>query len=481
MKNINIILYAFLSFVLTLGCTKDFEELNESPNRSSEVPAHLLLGYTQRNFVNTIYNVQAGGDMGECWAQHWSKVQYNDEARYVPRRGVIDGIYSNIYSLTISEAKAMYELAELDENTNLQGISLVMQAIGYQTLVELYGPVPFTESIDIGNSQPAYDDESIIFEGIIQMLTDAASFLSNGSGSLTGSSDLFYGGDTSKWLKLANSLKFRALMRISSTKSVGTELQAIVNAGNIFEGNSDNAQLTYLAAAPDANPIWETIEDGSRPEYKISSVLVELMTSLNDTRLAVYASPADSDGEIRGKPPGYGNQTPLPNENLGYTYANISGLGEFYLNPELPGIVMSYSQLNFLMAEAANKGYISGGISAANNYYNQGISASFAANNLDATTYLTQDGISFTTQSDGATKIATQQWIALFGQGFESWTEWRRTKLPVLAPVFEGDINQIPSRLYYSTLLPSLNSVNYEAAASRIGGDLLTSTLIWQQ
>ena len=189
----------------------------------------------------------------------------------------------------------------------------------------------------------------------------------------------------------------------------------------------------------------ETIEDGSRPEYKVSSVLVELLKNLNDPRLEIYASPAESDGEIRGKPAGYGNQTPLPNEDLGYTYANISGLGEFYLNPELPGVVMSYSQLNFLMAEAANKGYISGGLSATNNYYNKGISASFASNGLDATSYLSQDGISITSQSDGDIKIATQQWIALFGQGFESWTEWRRTKLPVLAPAEEGDINQIPS------------------------------------
>ena len=480
MKNLNIILYAFLSFVLATGCTEDFEELNIDPNNSDAVPAHLLLGYSQRNFVNTIYNVQAGGDMGECWAQHWSKVQYNDEARYVPRRGVIDNIYRNIYSLTISEAKAMYGLAEVDGNTNLQGVALVMQAIGYQTLVEFFGPIPFAESIDVGNTQPAYDDESVIFEGVIQMLDNAATLLSSGTGAIPETSDLFYGGNTNRWLKLANTLKFRALMRISSIRSVNSELQAIVNSGNLFEGNEDNAQLTYLSAAPDANPIWETIVDGSRPEYKISSVLVETLESLNDPRLEVYASPAESDDEIRGKPVGYGNQTTLPNVGLGYTYDNISGLGEFYLDPELPGVVMSYSQLNFLMAEAANKGYISGGLEAANTYYNQGISASFAANGLDATVYLTQGNIPFTSQSDGATKIATQQWIALFGQGFESWTEWRRTKLPVLSPAIEGAIDQIPSRLYYSTLLPSLNSANYQAAASSIGGDELTSSLFWQ-
>jgi hypothetical protein len=86
MKNIKIILYAFLSFVLTTSCTEDYEKLNENPNRSSEIPGHLLLGYTQRNFVNTLYTMQYGGDMGACWAQQWSKVQYHSEARYIPRR-----------------------------------------------------------------------------------------------------------------------------------------------------------------------------------------------------------------------------------------------------------------------------------------------------------------------------------------------------------------------------------------------------------
>ena len=88
--------------------------------------------------------------------------------------------------------------------------------------------------------------------------------------------------------------------------------------------------------------------------------------------------------------------------------------------------------------------------------------------------------ISRTTQADGTSKIATQQWIALFGQGFETWTEWRRTKLPVLTPAVEGDIAEIPSRFYYPTLEPSLNNANYQTATSSIGGDLLTSTLFWQ-
>jgi hypothetical protein len=81
MKNLKIILFAFLSLSLITGCDKDFEEINTDPNSSVELPAHLLLGYSQRFYTNTMHSVLggAGGDMGAIWAQMWTKVQYNGE------------------------------------------------------------------------------------------------------------------------------------------------------------------------------------------------------------------------------------------------------------------------------------------------------------------------------------------------------------------------------------------------------------------
>ncbi|MDA9087024.1 SusD/RagB family nutrient-binding outer membrane lipoprotein [Polaribacter sp.] len=478
MKKINIILYTFLSFAIFTGCDEGFEELNVDPNSSTAVPAHLLLGGTQLTYMNTMYSAQLGGDMGACWAQQWSKVQYNDEARYVPRRGNMDAVWRNMYSSIISEANAMYNLADAEDNSVLKGASLVMQAVGYQTLVDFFGPIPFTEAINGDILQPAYDTEATVYAGIITMLTDASALLATGNGSITASSDLFYAGDASKWKKLANSLMFRALMRISSTpENQNSKMQGLM--GKMFASNEDNAQITYLGAAPDANPIWETIVNGNRAEYKINSVIVDILNGLNDERLAVYAG-TNASGAIVGKPSGFGAATTLPNEALGYTYANISPLGDKYLTATLPGVLMSYSQLSFLVAQAANEGYISGGIPMASAWYRQGIAASFAFNGISSATYLAQEAINFSTQSDARSKIATQEWIALFGQGFESWTEWRRNKIPVLTAAAEGDINEIPSRFYYPTTEPSLNGASYNAGVAVIGGDKLTSKLIWQ-
>ena len=78
-------------------------------------------------------------------------------------------------------------------------------------------------------------------------------------------------------------------------------------------------------------------------------------------------------------------------------------------------------------------------------------------------------------------RIGTQKWVALFSQGFEAWTEWRRTKQPALTPAQDGYISEIPSRLRYESNESSVNKVNYDAAVSQIGGngDDLTTKVWW--
>lgn len=462
---------AFLA-LSSVSCDKDFETVNTDPNNATAVPAHLLLGNIVRINQNTIYGMQQGGDMGMCWAQHLSKVQYNNEERYAPRRGAIDGIWNNLYASVIADAQTMYTIADGEENSNLKGIALILQANGFQILTDLYGPIPFTEFNKQGILKPAYDSQEVVYDGIIDLLTQADELLASGSGDVPSTSDLVYGGNTSKWRKLANSLKFKALMRISGKKDVSAQLQALASGGQLMSSNSDSAQLTYLPAQPDANPIYETIVFGTRSEYKVSSVLVNKLESLGDPRLEVYAA-FNEDDEYVGNIPG--------EENPG-SYNAFSSPGSFYLDPTLPGVILSYSQLEFLLAEAANEGYISGGIAGALAHYNQGIIANFQFNGIgsQAAAYVAKAGISFTSQSEARVKIGEQEWLALYGQGFEAWSEWRRTGYPALSPVVEAEEASIPSRLFYNSQEISLNRVNYETASATLtGGDKLTSPLWW--
>jgi hypothetical protein len=488
MKKISILFIALIG-LFSASCDKDFEEVNTTPNNPVAVPAHLMLGTIVRINQNAIYDMFNGGDMGMCWSQQVSKVQYNDEERYIPRRGSIDGIWSTLYASVISDAKSMYTLAEAEGNTNLMAISLVLQANAFQILTDLYGPVPYTHACEAGNLKPSYDSQEVVYAGILDMLNQAETLLASGSGVVPASSDLLYAGNVSKWRKFANSLKFKALMRISKApgQSVSAQLQALVNSGQLFSSNADSAQLNYLAAQPDSNPIYETIIFGTRSEYKISSVLLagnynattnpngfKGLTFLNDDRKAVYAQ-KNTAGAYVGNIPGV--------ENSG-SYGAFSSLGTKYLSPTLPGVMLSNAQVQFLLAEAANEGYITGGVVDAQTYYFKGITANFEFNGIGglAAVYTAQANIGFAGQVVGRQKIAEQSWIALFGQGFEAWTEYRRTGFPVLSAVANAapGITVVPTRLYFNSTEVSLNKANYDAAVSSlVGGDALTSRLWW--
>lgn len=468
MKKISILFIALIG-LFSASCDKDFEEVNTTPNNPVAVPAHLMLGTIVRINQNAIYDMFNGGDMGMCWSQQVSKVQYNDEERYIPRRGSIDGIWSTLYASVISDAKSMYTLAEAEGNTNLMAISLVLQANAFQILTDLYGPVPFTEACNPSILKPAYDSQEVVYDGILDLLTQADAKFASGSGDVPASSDLVYGGNTAKWRKLANSLKLKALMRISGVRSVGADVQALVAAGNLMASNSDSAQLAYLAAQPDANPIYETVVYGARFEYKVSSVMVNMLQSTTDPRLAVYAKMNSANAYV-------GN---IPGEEHSGSYAAYSSLGTLYQSATLPGVILSNAQVQFLLAEASVKGYITGD---ATTYLTNGIQSNFTFNGVSSAAYISQIESTFGTSSVAVQEevIGKQTWIALYGQGFESWTEWRRTGFPALSPVVNAAETAVPTRMYYPSTEISLNRDSYNAATATItGGDTLTSPLWW--
>ena len=468
MKRFKITLILFAALLVVSSCDKDFEEINQDPNNPISLPSHLIMPTAIRNAVNNMYSTFVGGDMGSCWSQQFAKVQYNDEARYIPRQSVIASTWRVFYANVISQADAMYKLAEAEENNNMMGVALVIQAHGYSILTDLYGDVPFSEAIntDQGIIAPAYDEQEGVYSGIIDMLTRASALLGTG-GTIDSGSDILYGGDAGLWEKFANSIKFRALMRISDVQPVGPQLQALVNGGNMFSSNADEAKLIYLSADPNANPLYETIVFGTRGEWKVNSFLVDMMSGKSDPRLPQYAQKQE-DGIYRGKPSGLIN---VPSTE--YNYTNVSAIGEFYLQPETPGYYMSNAELHFLMAEAAQKGLISGSASA---HYEAGMTASFEANEVDGSAYIAANALG---TLNPLQQIGNEKWLALFAQGLESWIEQKRTGYPVLTPALEGDINEIPSRLNYPEIEQSINAASYSDAVASQGADNLTTPIWW--
>ncbi|MGB1204563.1 MAG: SusD/RagB family nutrient-binding outer membrane lipoprotein [Chitinophagales bacterium] len=473
MKNKIILLLTFGLF-LGYGCDKGFEELNTNPNEPVSVQSGLLAGDVIRVASNTIYSTFVGGDMGSCWSQQFAKVQYNNEARYIPRESIIESTWKNIYIGVIEGATDIQKVAIEENNEAMQGLGLVMQAYGFSLLTDMYGSIPFSEAIQPENTlTPAYNTQEEVYNGVLAMLDEANTLLGSGNGAILASSDILYGGDASKWQQFANSLKFRCLMRISAKKDVSSELQEIASNRNVFGSNDDEAKLIYLGADPNANPIYETVVFGTRAEWKVNTVLVDMLTGFNDPRLPVYAQLNDA-GEYRGKPSGY---SVVPDT---WNFTNVSAIGAAYLEAEAPGYFMSYAELQFLMAEAAEKGYISGDAAT---YYNEAIYANFMSNGLSAEAYdayIAQGNVAYSS-SNGMERIGNQKWLALFCQGVESWTEQRRTGYPVLELAIDPapGVTTIPMRYTYPDIEQSVNSDNYNTAVNAQGEDLLTTKVWW--
>ncbi len=475
MLNKYLILSFLFAFVL-VGCDEGFEDLNKDPNNPNEVPADLILGKMQFDISDAMNSTFVGSDMGSCWSQQMAKTQYNDEARYSPRPSVIRFFWDDLYEKGVNESFAMYKIADADDNNNLKGIALVMRAYAFSVLTDTFGDIPFSEAgqAESGNISPKYDKQEDVYQGILALLDEAKSLLGTG-GAVSSTTDLVYGGDVVKWEKFANSLKFRALMRISKKIDVSAQLQALIDEGMLFSSVDDNAAFTYKEENPNAHPFYESIVFGNRKEYKVCNVFVDYLLANNDPRIDQMVGKNDA-GEFRGKPAGIAN---VPNDD--YNVLNVSPLGPRYLEPTLPGYFMTYSELEFLIAEAITRSDITLSAGDANVHFQNGITASFSDSQTDLTllpSFLASNVLTGIESSD-LEKIAMQNWEALFCQGVESFIEQRRTGFPVIPLPIDAYINDFTYRYTYPSEESSVNAANYQAAVANMGGDALT-TKMWR-
>ncbi len=456
----------FFGLLFLSACDKGFEEMNQDPNNPTSVPPSLLIPGITTAAMNNMYSTFVGGDMGACWSQQISKVQYNDEERFYPRQTAIDAFWNNMYEDVISDANAMYKLAVAEGNNNAKGVALVLKAYGFMVVTDVFGDIPYSEALkaEEGVIAPKYDKQADVYTGIIALLEEAASALGTG-GTISASSDVIYGGDPVLWEKFANSLKFRALMRISGKVDVKVKLQALYDGGMMFASNAEEAKLIYLSAQPNANPIYETIVFGTRNEFKACNTLTNLMGT-TDPRLPVFFKKIGSN--VIGKPPGIAD---VPSQ--AYNYTNVSAVGDFYLRPEAPAYFLSYAELQFLIAEASLKTYITHADAAT--HYANGVTASFdSANNTQgASTLISNNPVNLT-------NIYNQKYISLYWQGIEAWTEQRRTGFPVLQTVADANPSVAKANRYnYNTLEASINATNYSTAVASQGADALSTKVWW--
>lgn len=481
-------LWALLTIVFAAACTEDFEEINTNRNSPTTTQPNLILPGVQRDIMNSL--VDETWSIGNTVIQHTAKNQFVNEDRYLwgERNTIWNAVYDNM-----RDVNNILLLAEEDNLPNYKGVALILKSWLFSLVTDAYGDVPYSEALSgkEGVFFPKYDTQESIYAGILSDLEEANQLL-NGAFNISG--DLIYDGNVENWRKLANSLRIRYLMRISGRRDVSAELSTIVNNPDqypIFTSNDDHAVYTYLAESPDQFPLF-TYRIGSFNEFRASKTLTDRLKATNDPRLFIFvrptpateATPSTADDQYVGIPNGMADVEALTYNGGPEFQSRIGPLYFEQANTPLglqvaKGVIMTYAELQFLLAEAAQKSLIGGD---AETYYMNGINASFDFYGITPDAgYFTQPDVAYTgTQDDLLEKIGTQKWISLFFQGMEAWFEWRRTGYPVLAPAVDNQNNNIiPVRFIYPIIEQSLNSDNRAEAVSRQGEDDLNSRVWW--
>lgn len=512
-----------LTFALTIatilsftGCDKGFEKINTDPINIINSSPDKLLSPALVNVLtlNMTRNRSLNNELMQVTVQQ--SEDENAVFRYDFRPNLADAPWNAWYS-ELTNIRDIYEVASMPEylNDSYKGISLVLEAWVFSLLTDTYGDVPFTEANKgkINLVEPAFDSQKDIYLSLLDKL-EAANTLLSGNTPIVGTSDPVYRGDLRLWRKFCNSLRLRLLLRISHKAEVSTAVIAKIkeiavdNPAKypIFTANSESATLkwngTTITTDPFTNPYVTAYREADFPIPAMCNFFMLRLSEWLDPRLDISAKygagsrnrlgiSAGSSGFV-GVESGYRIGEGEQKQAYFYSY----GASQFSLqkNP-LAGIIMTYAEVQFILAEAAAKGWISG--SAETHYYN-GIANSINywvpnfTTNISSTefiNYVTHPGIKWneTLPLDAPTgdskmeRIHIQKYYGLFLTDFQQWFEHRRTGHPIL-PKGEGLKNdkKMPARLNYPIYVRSANPTNYSKAVVSMGGDDI-NTLVWWQ
>lgn len=501
-----------LALVLGLSsCDKDFEKININPNSPEKVSSALLLPNIIRNTTNEIAGNSWG--LGNIVMQYTAKIQFTNEDRY--NWGPQGNPYNSFYN-SLRDLNNIIEISGEAKQQNYVGIAKVMRSHLFSYMTDAYGEIPYSEALEAksGVNYPKFDSQESIYVGILKELEEANNLIGTSSEKVEG--DILFNGNLTLWKKFANSLRLRILMRLSDRQNPSQAMQAIVSnpsASPIFASESEQAVLQYLQDVPNQHPLFTT-RSGSYDEIRLSEKMENVLKDLNDPRLFAYAQPTTNSAvgvvgpvtAYEGVPNGLGDEEALKYSPSGDPTKGgsnfISRVGLLWsctactplANPVgYQAILMSYAELQFILAEARERGFITTG--SAEDYYKKGVQASvnyyrarytlinqpgIASRLVVDDTYFAQPNVAYTgTNQEKLAKIGTQKWLALFFSGMEAWHDWKRTGYPDIKPGPAAFISTVPVRFMYPGSVQSLNGENYKAAIARQGADAITTRVWW--
>jgi hypothetical protein len=485
------------------SCDKGFRELNINPNNTTSLDPGILFSNAELLTYASLMETDATvvQQFIDPFGGVTSAFNFNVlNQTYTVLR------WNNTYPNSIKLIEQILAQTKGDAaRANLYNEARIWRAYNYMTLVDTYGDVPYSQA---GQAYlnviylPKYDKQQDIYTDLVNEVTTATAALDPAKDLVKG--DVFFGGNIPQWKRLGYSLLLRIGMRYSKVDAAKakTIVQAAF-AGGVMQSNADNCYLKYNSTYP--NLMTQQIQQLTNTYYLAEPFVTQLKT-IGDPRLkyiaAMYADPGKAlvlapdtaSANQFGLPIGYDSGT-LPTapgfrggsgSGFKYSQVNYSVFGKI----TAPQFFVTYAQTQLLLAEATFRGYISG---TASTFYNNGVKAAMDQfTTYDAAAVIpgsTEDAylnnpLNAYSDANALRLINTQYWITSFGNGAESWANFRRSGFPALTPnTYPG--KQIKGsfvrRYTYPQTEASINADNYRAAVASIGADDLDTPVFWDK
>ncbi|MGX5819592.1 SusD/RagB family nutrient-binding outer membrane lipoprotein [Chitinophaga lutea] len=528
-KHIRNLAMAGLGAALTLGsCTKDFERINTDPYGLSkdDLKADFrLIGEPFKQIQNSIYAVSPSWVMqvqqnlqGDIYSGYMgvpgpfgnggnNNATYNlvdgwNEVMW----GCAYGSYAPASNVAVMPVAAVIDNLTGTEFPDFKAWMYILKVLTMQRVSDVYGPIIYTKygkpnpdnSVDYDSQKDAYYAFFADLEKAINILTPLAGSTQKPFERF----DITFDGTYKQWLKFANSLRLRMAIRISKIDPAKAKTEgeaALANAGGLLETPvTDDATIDI---SPTPNP-YNTYSS-SWNDIRMGAPMESILKGYKDPRIGKYFVTSDA---VPGQYKGIRTGIALPDK----IYADYSKLAEMKNEMQL----MTAAEVWFLRAEAAIRGWAKAGDAKTN--YENGVKASFAQHGAgDPTTYLAdntskaapyvdtknatnsvpagdqylstvtirwEEGDAFERKLE---RIITQKWIAMFPDGQEAWSEYRRTGYPKLFPVV---INNSGGKIPTATFIRRINFVRDEysgnpkgvqGAITKLGGPDTGGTRLW--
>lgn len=524
----------YISKILLLTCavavpfascdTDTLHDLNINPQALNEVNMNFLFSAAQLGAASG----GAEGDnryidwrtnIGYCayWMQHLAnsgsgglaagdKYFENVESDNAPWEFIYGGQLKNLNEVLKQTGPGGFEEGR---RLNTREASRILRAFLFLRLTDYYGNIPYTDALKgiEGTFLPTYSTQQEIYTDLLKELKEAGAAISaSNADDGFASSDMYFQGNVDKWKRWANSLRLRMALRMSNvdaTTAAATITDALSGAG-VMQSNADNVWVP-MSATPsqwtNQNGISRAFLAGDGGQSRVmGKTLIDKLkgpntgsTADDDPRLMIFTEGLNGNADPlvqAGMPNGLDAGT--LDAYTGITSSDPNKLFSLINNKLLdiadPYMLMSYSEVEFLQAEAKERalGTVGGtaqahyeaGIKAAMQMYTP-YDASFTVSDAAVTAYIAARP-AYTAGATGLAMIAEQMWISKFLNWWEAWADYRRTGLPALVEVnYPGNITggKIPSRLRYPTHEVAVNSANMEAGG--INPNVPTGKVWW--